>query len=74
MSAHDDLLEHGLSVYEAANVLEKHAHELAEKIRHGGVRYDLRAFNAAQAAGSGRVLKFVQSAIADAIDPEMADD
>lgn len=54
-------------------VFAEHAHELAEKIRHGAVRYDLRAFNAAQAAGGGRVLEFVQSAIADHLDPEVTE-
>lgn len=52
------------------HVLEEHAHELAEKIRQGGVRYPVGEFNAARAAGPGRVLEFVQSAIADLIDPE----
>jgi hypothetical protein len=54
----------------AVRLLNQHAHELAEKVRQGGVRYDLREFNAARAAGPGRVLEFVQSAIADFIDPE----
>jgi hypothetical protein len=44
--------------------------EAAEEIRNGGVRYDLRAFNVARVIGPGRTLEFVQSAVADYLDPE----
>jgi hypothetical protein len=54
----------------AKELLEKHTHELAEKVRQGGVHYDLREFNAARAVGPGRVLEFIQSAIADSMEPE----